>query len=158
MRCQIGRMAKFAFEGSKGGFHFGQLHVLVPECIGVHGIEIGAQEIGALAKLGSPQARFIPRPGELATSMFNRAEHGPTLGITLFESAESALDFARVLEASASDNAAQSAQRAVLTHERVALFERLVQSPIETVFAGHRLSAPQQEIHRRARKPSLVDT
>ena len=77
---------QFAFEGSKGGFHFGQLHVLVPECIGVHGIEIGAQEIGALAQLGSPQARFIPRPGELATSMFHRAEHGPALGITLFES------------------------------------------------------------------------
>src|SRR4249919_2458851 len=98
---------QFTFEGSEGSFHFGQLHVLVPEGIGVHGsIEIGAQEIGALAQLGSPQARFIPRPGELATSMFNRAEHGPALGITLFESAESTPDFGRVLEAPASYNAA----------------------------------------------------
>jgi hypothetical protein len=51
--------------------------------------------------------------------MFNRAEHGPALGITLFESAESALDFGRILEASASYNAAQSAQRAVQTHELI---------------------------------------
>ena len=60
-----GTEGQFTFEGSEGGFHFGQLHVLVPEGIGVHGIEIGAQEIGALAQLGSPQTRFIPRPREL---------------------------------------------------------------------------------------------
>ena len=38
--------------------------------------------------------------------MFNLAEHGPALGITLLESTKSALDFGRVLEASASYNAA----------------------------------------------------
>jgi hypothetical protein len=51
---------QFAFEGSEGGFHFGELHVLIPEGVGIHGIEIGAQEIGALAQLGSSQARLIP--------------------------------------------------------------------------------------------------
>ena len=34
---------QLAFEGSKGGFYFGKLHVLTPEDIGIHGIEIGAQ-------------------------------------------------------------------------------------------------------------------
>ena len=33
---------QFAFEGSEGGFHFGELHVLTPEGVGIHGIEIGA--------------------------------------------------------------------------------------------------------------------
>ena len=51
---------QFAFEGSKGSFHFGELHLLTPEGVGIHGIEIGAQQIGALAQLGSPQARLIP--------------------------------------------------------------------------------------------------
>jgi hypothetical protein len=45
-----------------------------------------------------------------------------------------------------------------MAHQRIAMFERFVQSPIETVLAGHRLIASQKEIHRRARKPSLVDT
>jgi hypothetical protein len=45
-----------------------------------------------------------------------------------------------------------------MTHEGIAMFERLIQSPIETVLAGHSLIASQKEIHRRTRKPSLVDT
>ena len=61
--------SQFAFEGTEGGFHFGKLHVLTPEGVGIHGIEIGAQQIGTLAQLGSPQARFIPRPQQLATAV-----------------------------------------------------------------------------------------
>ena len=49
--------------------------------------------------------------------MFHRAEHGPALGITLFEPAKPALDFACVLESSAGHHAAQDAQRAVQTLE-----------------------------------------
>jgi hypothetical protein len=45
-----------------------------------------------------------------------------------------------------------------MAHERIAMFERLVQSPTEAVLAGHSLIASQKEIHRRARKPSLMDT
>ena len=40
--------SQLAFEGTKGSFHFGKLHVLTPEGVGIHGIEIGAQQIGAL--------------------------------------------------------------------------------------------------------------
>ena len=52
---------QFAFEGSESGFHLSKLDVLTPEGVGIHGIEISAQQIGALAQLGSPQARLIPR-------------------------------------------------------------------------------------------------
>ena len=45
-----------------------------------------------------------------------------------------------------------------MAHKGIAMFERLIQSPIETVLADHGLIASQQKIHRRARKPSLVDT
>ena len=41
---------QFALESPEGGFYFGELHVLTPESVGVHGIEIGAQEIGALTQ------------------------------------------------------------------------------------------------------------
>jgi hypothetical protein len=44
-----------------------------------------------------------------------------------------------------------------MTHKGIAVFERLVQSSVETVLSGHGLIAPQKEIHGRARKPSLVD-
>ncbi len=44
---------QFAFEGSEGGFHFGKLHVLTPKGVGVHGIEIGAQDIGAWRSLAT---------------------------------------------------------------------------------------------------------
>jgi hypothetical protein len=44
-----------------------------------------------------------------------------------------------------------------MAHQRIAVFERLVQSPIETVLASHSLITSQKEIHGRARKPSLVD-
>ena len=110
---------QFALESPEGGFYFGELHVLTPESVGVHGIEIGAQEIGALTQLGCAQTSLIPRPQELAPSMFHRAEHGPALGITLFEPAKPALDFACVLESSAGHHAAQGAQRAVQTHELI---------------------------------------
>jgi hypothetical protein len=98
--------SQFAFEGPEGCFHFGELHVLAPEGVGVHGIEIGAQKIGALAQLGSPQARLIPRPLQLGTLMFDRAKHGPALGITLFETAKPTLDFACVFEPSLGHNTA----------------------------------------------------
>ena len=101
---------QFAFEGSESGFHFSKLDVLTPEGVGIRRIEIGAQEIGALTQLGSSQARLIPRPQQLAAAVFNRAEHGPALGITLFETAKPTLDFARVLESSARHNTTQSAQ------------------------------------------------
>ena len=58
----MGRMASSLFESPEGGFYFGELHVLTPESVGVHGIEIGAQEIGALTQLGSAQTRLVPRP------------------------------------------------------------------------------------------------
>ena len=58
---------QFTFKGTEGGFHFGKLHVLTPEGVRVHRIEIGAQQIGALAQLGSPQTRFIPGPQQPAT-------------------------------------------------------------------------------------------
>ncbi len=63
---------QFAFEGTEGGFDFGKLHVLTPEGIRIHGIQIGAQQIGALTQLGSPQARLIPRPQQSATALLNR--------------------------------------------------------------------------------------
>src|SRR4029453_14993203 len=44
-----------------------------------------------------------------------------------------------------------------MAHQSIAVFERFIQSPIETVLAGHSFFASQKEIHRRARKPSLVD-
>ena len=113
-----GTEGQFTFEGSEGGFH--TLRSVAR--IGARGHR-GPWDRDWCARdrrpaqLGSPQTRFIPRPRELATSMFHRAEHGPALGITLFESAKSALDFAWVLEASASHNAAQRTQRAVQAGE-----------------------------------------
>src|SRR5258705_10349667 len=95
---------QFAFEGTEGGFDFGKLHVLTPKGIRIHGIEIGAQQIGALAQLGSPQARLIPRPQQPATALLDRTEHGPALGITLFEATEPTLDFVGVFEPSTSHN------------------------------------------------------
>src|SRR4029077_6211828 len=109
--------SQLAFEGTKGSFHFGKLHVLTPEGVGIHGIEIGAQQISALTQLGSPQARLVPRPQEPAAAVFNHAEHGPAFGITFFQTAKPTLDFTRVLESPALYRAAQSAQRAVQTGE-----------------------------------------
>ena len=97
---------QFAFEGSKGGFHFGKLDVLTPEGVGIHGIEIGAQQIGALTQLSPPQAGLVPRPQQPAAAVFDRAEHGPALRVMSFEPVEPTLDFARVLEHSAGHNAA----------------------------------------------------
>ena len=123
---------QFAFEGSEGGFYFGKLHILTPEGVGIHGIEIGAQQIGALAQLGSPQTRLIPRPQQPAAAVFNRAEHGPALGITLFETAKPTFDFARVLKPSARYNAAQSAQRAVQSRELASQDSRFLFGPLQT--------------------------
>src|SRR5512134_2093566 len=89
---------QFAFEGPEGGFYFGQLHVLAPERIGIHGIKIGAQQIGALAQLGSPKACLIPGPPQAAPAMCDFAEHRPGLRITLFETSKATLDFPCVLE------------------------------------------------------------
>jgi hypothetical protein len=33
-----------------------------------------------------------------------------------------------------------------MAHQRIAVFERLIQSPVKTVLAGYRLIAPQKEI------------
>src|SRR4029450_975395 len=93
--------SQLGFEGPEGGCHLGKLHVLPPERVGIHGIEIGAQEIGALAQLGSPQARLIPRPQQLAAPMFDRAEHRPALRIAFFAPTEPTRDFACVLDSAA---------------------------------------------------------
>src|SRR6267142_1678843 len=120
-----------AFEGTKGSFYFGKLHVLAPEGVGIHGIEIGAQQIGALAQLGSPQARLIPRPQQPATAVLDRTEHGPALGITLFEAAEPTLDFAGVFEPSTSHNTTQRPQRAVQTHKLTSQDGGLLFGPLQ---------------------------
>jgi hypothetical protein len=122
---------QFAFEGSESGFHFSKLDVLTPEGIGIHGIEIGAQQIGALTQLGSPQARFIPRPQQPATAVIDRAEHGPALWVALFETAKPTLDFARVLEPSAGYDTTQSAQRAVQVRELTSQHGGLLFGPLQ---------------------------
>ncbi|MGB7836829.1 MAG: hypothetical protein WBL40_01835 [Terrimicrobiaceae bacterium] len=64
---------QFAFEGPEGCFKFCKLNVLTPKGIRVHGIEISAQQIGALTQLGSPQACLIPRPQQAAAAVFDFA-------------------------------------------------------------------------------------
>src|SRR6266403_2281676 len=123
--------SQFAFEGTESGFHLSKLDVLTPEGVGIHGIEIGAQQIGALTQLGSPQAGLVPRPQQPAAAVLDRAEHRPALGVTLFEAAEPTLDFARVLEPSAGHNAAQSAQRAVQARELTLQDRGLLFGPLQ---------------------------
>ena len=49
-----GTDGQFAFEDAEGGFHFGKLHILTPEGVRIHGIEIGAQQVCEKAEAGSP--------------------------------------------------------------------------------------------------------
>jgi hypothetical protein len=117
MWCQIGRIASSLLRARKAASTSVSCTYLTPEGVGIHGIEIGAQQIGALTQFGAPQACLIPRPQQPAAAVFNHAEQGPAFGITFFETPKPTFDFARVLESPALYRAAQSAQRAVQTGE-----------------------------------------
>ena len=73
--------------------------------------------------------------------MFDRAEHGPALGITLFEPAKPTLDLACVLESTAGHDAAQSAQRAVQTRELTSQHGRLLPGSLEAACQDEGLCA-----------------
>src|SRR5437016_4709940 len=68
-----GANLQIGFEAAEGGFNLGQLHIEFPELFWIVSVEIGAQQIMAIARLGLLKLLFVQTKREgLARDRFAR--------------------------------------------------------------------------------------
>lgn len=116
VRCQMGRMAKFAFQAPEGALHFRQLDVLRPEALRLHWIQVCPQQVGSIPHPKVTQTLLVPAPGEpqLAGPLQPAfLQVGLNAGVALLQPPKTKMDLVGILHAPAGDALCERPQRAV---------------------------------------------